>query len=301
MGEDLIRMVEGLMNEESPLARVAVKRRKAPPPPPKPKEKEEEKESIWDYTKRRAKHHFGNIGLESPLEEMSSMGAGAVEGGGVPNKKTLIREEEPVDLSNPDFDSEEAFRQSMEDEHLGVAKDAASRITDIGTELVPGGKAIKKGAGVAGDIATGVDVADKVSKGDTEGGLESTLGWVPGYDLAKGAAKTLLGQGFGSRGAGAEEGTPQRTAYSIRNQAKLHGKTIERVGTELYKNLQANPEVAKKAAEKGWISKNLYKDISSGKPPRKLPPHLSENQIKNHEEPIIEEVLNYLLGKMEIL
>ena len=97
MGEDLIRMVEGLMNEESPLARVAVKRRKAPPPPPKPKEKEEkeeEKEGIWRYLLKRSEEMDLDWG-GFELEEMSSMGAGAVEGGGVPNKKTLIREEEP--------------------------------------------------------------------------------------------------------------------------------------------------------------------------------------------------------------
>jgi len=61
-------------------------------------------------------------------------------------------------------------------------------------------------------------------------------------------------------------------------------------------HLKKNPEVAKKAAEKGWITKDLYRRAAT--PAR---PAVSESKIKNQDEHIIEEVLDYLLGKMEIL
>jgi len=329
MGEDLIRMVEGLMNEESPLARVAVKRRKAPPPPPKPKEKEEEKESIWKYFQRQAgEMDWGGI---EPLEEMSSMGAGAVEGGGDPDKKSLIREEEPIPTQTlgkagggrmsdeeiyksqqqfmqdrvlaPDvstvfdsdqFDTEKAYEQSMEDERLGAAKDVGANIAVGGAELIPG--AAGEAVGKASDAATTAGAREKLSKGDIKGAAESVLSYAPYFDTAKSFAKGLVGQSFSSRGAEHEEGTPQRTAFLIRKMAMLNpeGEALNNVDDDFMPHLVNNPDVAKIAAQKGWITKDLYKRVLAGQ-------KVSENQIKNHEEPIVEEVLNYLLGRMEIL
>jgi len=295
-------MVEGLMNEESPLARVAVKRRKAPPPPPKPKEKEEkeeEKEGIWRYLLKRSEEKGLDWG-GFELEEMSSMGAGAVEGGGVPNKKTLLREEEPEVVE----DDQARYDQSREQEEAanrGATTKAAASVTpgvstaatvyDTGAKLV------------SGDVAgAGENIAKQVVPAAVGDVAKLATGV---YDAGK-AFLHFAGGGRGMRGAGHAEGTPERTAYSIRNLAmrnidKYTGEPgpVENVDPKLIPHLLNNPEVIEIAAEKGWISQNFYKRLTAM--PKPSAAKVSENQIKNHEEPIVEEVLNYLLGKMEIL
>ena len=175
--------------------------------------------------------------------------------------------------------------------------------------MIPG-KGAGKTANQALQAKAGHGAVKDAAEGNWLGAVDNTLdAFVPGYGAVKSAAKTLTGQGFSSRGIGSGEGTPQKTAFDIRHQARLLGEPIYSVSDTMKKSLIANPEVADKAYQKGFITRDVYQRVSRGRehvgswrqPVKKTTPPVSENQIKNQEEPIIEEVMNYLLSKMEIL
>ena len=284
-----------------------------------------------------------SLDKELGLEEMSSMAGGSVEGfaGGNKNKKSIINEEEPEDINertstitgptydpeygesglstDPNFDPNKAYEQSISDDQLATATGALETIGNVATSVVP----IKKVAKVVGgieDSMTAVDVGKKSLEGDVKGAGESALSWIPGYDAAAAGLQTAMRDWRGYEG---DKGSAKRTAYDVRQQATDNPEgtlEIHEIGDDLMKNLVANPEVADKAYQKGWIDQNAYATISRGRkhvgswkqPAEKTAPvakqsakktttPVSENQIKNQDEHIIEEVLDYLLSKMEIL
>jgi len=270
---------------------------------------------------------------ELGLDEISSMGGGSVEGfSGGKNKKSLIREEELMTdeesleayrnytgYNKPDFESAMKFAGNFASgvadatavnkiARTGMAvKDATAATEGEGfdyREFIPffDKEDAQKVQGFGDKIGTPKNaayllrsLASETYKENPEDGRVKDIGsdWVKAvlqHEPGQVALKTAYEKGII---------TPD-LFVSIRDGTwQPH---LDKYGRGSYGYGNYNPGDMKLFGKEGYKKGESYDflDKLKASDPKKVA-SLQEGNIKNHEEPIIEEVLNYLLSKMEIL